>query len=228
MRNGKQRTPHQALKAVVRLDSFAARPLADMIAAFSVVPMHADSAAPGRVGGSAHPANRGVPVLQGCHYWADAESNFVLDATSSTPSSSGPRPYIPRAPLSQEKLVTLCFPASAQLLRISIHKQRLAHLPHTRSAIQTRLFVLVNMQFKALTVLALSALAIASPELKKRQSPSPSTTENPFVNSVTQEIHLQKLIVMIELRLLSLASLRLLCLPLCSSSALTTLLSLAP
>jgi len=36
------------------------------------------------------------------------------------------------------------------------------------------------MQFKALTVLALSALAIASPELKKRQSAS--VTENPFVN----------------------------------------------
>lgn len=84
--------------------------------------------------------------------------------------------------MSQEKLVTSCFPASAQLLRISIHKQRLAHLPHTRSAIQTRLLVLVNMQFKALTVLALSALAIASPELKKRQSPS--TTENPTEASV--------------------------------------------
>ena len=90
--------------------------------------------------------------------------------------------------MSQEKLVTLCFPASAQLLRISIHKQRLArlpHIPHTRSAIQTRLFVLVNMQFKALTVLALSALAIASPELKKRQDAT--TTENPFVNVQSQE-----------------------------------------
>ena len=82
------------------------------------------------------------------------------------------------------------------------------------------------MQFKALTVLALSALAIASPDLKKRQSPS--TTENPFVNSVTQEIHLQELIVMLELRLLSLASLRLLYLPLCSPSALPTLMSLLP
>lgn len=38
------------------------------------------------------------------------------------------------------------------------------------------------MQFKALTVLALSALAIASPEVKKRQSPS--VTENPTQASV--------------------------------------------
>ena len=64
------------------------RQLCSSSACRHVVPMHADSAAPGRVGGSAHPANRGVPVLQGCHYWADAESTLVLDATSSTPSSS--------------------------------------------------------------------------------------------------------------------------------------------
>ena len=103
--------------------------------------------------------------------------------------------------MSQEELVTSCFPASTQLLRISIHKQRSAHLPHTRSAIQTRLFVLVNMQFKALTVLALSGLAIASPELKKRQSAaSSSVTENPFVNPVTQEIHLHKLMVMLRIQ----------------------------
>jgi hypothetical protein len=44
--------------------------------------------------------------------------------------------------------------------------------------------MLVNMQFKAFTVLALSTLAIASPELEKRQTTSPSTTENPIQASV--------------------------------------------
>jgi hypothetical protein len=44
------------------------------------------------------------------------------------------------------------------------------------------LFVLVNMQFKALTVLALSSLANASPELEKRQDAT--TTENPTEVSV--------------------------------------------
>jgi hypothetical protein len=46
------------------------------------------------------------------------------------------------------------------------------------------------MQFKALTVLALSSLAIASPELEKRQDAS--TTENPFVNPQSRKRPLAK------------------------------------
>ena len=123
----KARASHQALKAAVRVDSFAARPLADTAALPSALSpfMQRLSRSRTRRRFCTPCESTGVPVLQGCHYWADAESNLVLDATSSTPQLvwvSRPRPYIPRAPLSQEEFITSCFPASAQPLHISIHK----------------------------------------------------------------------------------------------------------
>ena len=126
------------------------------------------SAAPGRVGGSAHPVSRPESSPPGIH-WADSESNLVFDATSSTPARLGPDHIYRERP---------CLSSSAHTFQLQHnHKQRLATHSFSNS---NAFFVLVNMQFKALTVLALSALAIASPELNKRQSPS--VTENPIVN----------------------------------------------